>query len=309
MILLVEDNKMNQLVASKVLAEARATASTSPTTVARRSTPFETGRYDAVLMDCQMPEMDGYEATAEIRRIEGTDRHTPIIAMTAAAMDGDRETCLAAGMDDYITKPVRPEADRGGARHDGSPRSRTPCRRAGAPAERGPDPLDRSQIELLRSLDDGDGAVLGRDHRPVPHPDRRGPRASSSGWSAKATPRRSSAPPTPSRAPAPTSAPAPWPPSAPRSRRRGRFAQLDGAAELRRALRRRVRPGPGRPHRSSRPGPDMRILIADDDATSRLMLHAIVTKLGHECLVAEDGIERLGAALRRSRSTSCSPTG
>jgi PAS domain S-box-containing protein len=106
-VLLVEDNTMNQLVATRVVSKLGLRVEVAEN--GRLAlTALEDHSFDAVLMDCQMPEMDGYEATREIRRREvQTGAHIPIIAMTAAAMDGDREACLAAGMDDYITKPIR----------------------------------------------------------------------------------------------------------------------------------------------------------------------------------------------------------
>ena len=66
-----------------------------------------TKNFAIVFMDCQMPEMDGFEATAAVRQSESADHHVPIVALTANAMQGDRQRCLAAGMDDYLSKPLK----------------------------------------------------------------------------------------------------------------------------------------------------------------------------------------------------------
>ncbi|MBK5292778.1 MAG: PAS domain S-box protein [Acidobacteriia bacterium] len=105
-VLLVEDNAINQRVAIRALEKLGCLVDLA---VDGLEALDMTGRiqYDLLFMDCHMPRMDGYQATAEIRkREEGTGRHTPIVAVTANAMKGDREKCLLAGMDDYLSKPI-----------------------------------------------------------------------------------------------------------------------------------------------------------------------------------------------------------
>jgi CheY-like chemotaxis protein len=105
-VLVVEDNPVNQKVVCHMLRKMGFTVELADDGRAGVEMLGQ-GAFDAVLMDCQMPVMDGYEATRAIRGLDDEVSRIPIIALTANAMDGDREKCLAAGMDDYLSKPAK----------------------------------------------------------------------------------------------------------------------------------------------------------------------------------------------------------
>jgi two-component system sensor histidine kinase/response regulator len=113
-LLLVEDNYINQAVALAQLQALDLNCDVAGNGIealqALKQSP-ENAPYHLIFMDCQMPDMDGYEATQEIRKGKGGERYLeiPIVAMTANAMEGDREKCLYCGMSDYVSKPINPE--------------------------------------------------------------------------------------------------------------------------------------------------------------------------------------------------------
>ena len=145
-VLVAEDNPVNQMVALGMLTQLGYSAEVvSNGDQALWALRHE--RFDAVLMDCHMPEMDGFAATRELRLREATGRRTPVIAMTAGVLDEDRDRCLAAGMDDFVGKPVDVDLLRvtlekwvGGEEH--------------------PAVLDEARLDALRSLGPADGLGL-----------------------------------------------------------------------------------------------------------------------------------------------------
>lgn len=156
-ILLVEDNLINQQVASAMLRNLGYTVETAAN--GRLAVEAATRHsFDAVLMDIQMPELDGYAATAQMRRMEtesGKDR-LPVIALTANAMAEDRDQALAAGMDDHLPKPIhQKQLQLALSRWVGSPAGGVPDLTAAA--ERTSSPLDRGILEALRALDQPGG--------------------------------------------------------------------------------------------------------------------------------------------------------
>lgn len=153
-VLVAEDNRTNQMVAGGMLSmngcECEFAANGREAVEAARR-----GHFDLILMDCSMPEMDGYEATAHIRNFEEPlGQRTPIVAMTANTQQGDAEKCLAAGMDDYLAKPItlvelRQKLERWLEKTEASVRAALP---AADPFEAEGDPLDPAVFDKLREI-------------------------------------------------------------------------------------------------------------------------------------------------------------
>jgi CheY-like chemotaxis protein len=138
-VLLVEDNEVNLEVSRNIL-EREGCQVTIAMNGMQALTAYDNAEFDVIFMDCQMPDVDGFEATVAIRERETRSRRrTPIIALTANAIEGDREHCLEVGMDDYAAKPVRRSAIQGMlARWYGDRRAATTPAVGGVSANHGP---------------------------------------------------------------------------------------------------------------------------------------------------------------------------